>query len=381
MYVRRMRPVPVAMPVVMAIAVGAALVGCNSGSSDPPATSGAASSSTTATESVQSPMSTSVQTTTSSSPPKVTSAGRPEGNWTLVAWIVKRSDLATPQRTARVMLGSFTPQCAAGACDLVLAPAGANGTYRESEAPVGDGATPSKDSIELRWNGTSYTGTTPTRTSSCTLPGGAVAAGGYTSSATLSLTFVPGSGAAPARVVGVREETAKGTAVGKAKGCTDFVETESVAGVATGSATSPTPVAGTYDASLSTRATTPSSLAAVGAPLWLGQMTLAGVAGSTTITGLLKASAPVSSAGSGWSADAAGPNDCRAASGTVVAKGADGVEAFSGLRMVALTGKGDPIYAGAWKLTLTPNATGRSGGCPPATYEGRVYLVPHDAGS
>ncbi|GAA4114589.1 hypothetical protein GCM10022415_10600 [Knoellia locipacati] len=317
----------------------------------------------------------------SASPSARTSDLRPEGRWTLVAWTVKRSDLTVEQRMARTILGVFTPGCPSGPCDLTMAPGGSNGTFREAEAPVAEGSTPTTAAIDLTWDGRAYAGGSPERVTSCLTKEGTTVPEGYVQASSFSLSFVPKQGDAPSRVRGTVVHTAKGTPAGKAKGCTDFVETEAVGGVPTGSLDVKTPLSGRYDASMTTRSATPRSVAAVGSVLWLGAMSTAGTGSTQTITGLTGKPGPLTASSAGWSASPpATPNDCRAVSGTMVPKGADAQEVFDALHAVALTGDGKPIFAGTWKDRLNPNATGLSGACSLTAYEGRLLLVPEGAG-
>ncbi|WP_377645332.1 hypothetical protein [Oryzobacter terrae] len=311
----------------------------------------------------------------------VGSTTRPEGPWTLVAWTVKRSDTTVEQRSARAILGTFDPSCETGACELTLSPAGADGTYREPEAPPGDGATPLTLPFTLAWKGSTYEGTLPFRVGSCTNAKGELVEKGYSTSTSMSLTFVPPAASAPARLHGTVTHVSKGTPASRKRGCTDFTETEAVTGVPTGSVAATAVPAGEYEGSLSTTATTPKRLAAVGSALWLGTMTVAGDAAAPTITGLARSTGPLTTGADGWSAaPPAGATQCRAPDGTVVDAGADGTETFGGLHAVALTKDGKPIFAGSWRLRSNPNAKGLKARCALAVYEGRLYLVPRGAG-
>ena len=310
-------------------------------------------------------------------------AGRPEGDWTIVKWTVKRSDSAS-NPMAEITLGTLTPSCASGPCDLTLAPAGANGTYAESEAPPPvKGTPPSKEAVPLRWDGTSYVGKTGPKVVSCN-PTGLVSDSvddGYATRRTITLTFVPPSGDTAARMHGTIVDTNKGIKTAKAKGCTDYVVTWAVGASPTGSLDAETPLKGKYDASMSSTGSTPKGLAPVGQELWLGPMTAAGGTDALTLTGLAASKAPLTRGQDGLSGQApAAPVDCRATDGSTIAKGADGRETFSDMHAVALTEEGDPLFAGVWSLSSKPNATGLSSKCSPAQYQGRVILVPHGAG-
>lgn len=306
---------------------------------------------------------------------------RPEGPWTLAAWTVKRSDSVT-NPTGRILLGTLTPSCPSGPCDVTLAPAGANGTYREPEAPPGTDGQPATEPIRLLWDGKAYVGREKPRVVGCS-PTGKVAENiekGYTVQRTMTMTFVPPSGKAPASVHGTIVSTSTGSAAGKAKGCTDFVETEAFGGSPTGSVDAATPLEGEYDASMSSTGSTPSRLAPVGQPLWLGSMKVTGSNGAQTIRGLTTATASLTRAPTGWGGTApAAPFDCQDPAGTSSAKGADATETFSAVRPVAVTKAGQAIFAGSWGLRANPNATGLKAACSLVEYEGRLVLVPHGA--
>lgn len=280
---------------------------------------------------------------------------------------------------ARTLLGTFDPACPTGPCDVTLAPTGVNGTFRDTEAPPG--GTPTTSPLKFTWDGKTYAATSAERVVSCMAKGGATVADGYVLTTRLALTFVVPSGRTPARVHGTIEHTTKGTAVSRPKGCTDFVETEAVGGVPTGALDDRTVPNGVYDASISTTATTPKNLAAVGSQLWLGAMTAAGTEAAPTITGLTTSVGALTHTGTGWSAaPPTAATDCRAMSGQPVAKGADGVEVFEDLRAVALTAQAKPIFGGVWRERLNPNTTGLKAACSLAVYEGRLLLVPDGAG-
>lgn len=310
-----------------------------------------------------------------------TSAARPEGPWTIVAWTVKRSDGPSEQRPARTILASFKPTCASGPCDLTVSPAGSNGTYREPEAPPRPGDTPSTDPITLTWNGNSYGGHTKERVVPCTPAQGPDVPQGYRMMTTWSLTFLPPADGGPARAHGTIVDAVTGTKASRAKGCTDFTETEAFGGVPTGSLEQKTAPAGQYDASMSSTASTPKGLAPVGRVLWLGTMSASGAADGPTITGLTKSTGALASGSDGWGvATPTAPSDCRAADGSAAPKGADGSETFAALHPVALTEEGAAIFAGTWRLRANPNDVGRAAGCTLAVYDGRLLLVPSGAG-
>lgn len=306
---------------------------------------------------------------------------RPEGPWTIVAWTVKRSDGPTEQRTAGTMLASLDPTCPSGPCDLTVTPAGVDGTYREPQAPAGAGATPSSEPITLTWDGNAYVGRTKERVVSCTPAEGDDVPQGYRARTTWSLTFVPPEDGGPARVHGTVVEEAKGTAGSRPKGCTDFTETRAFGGAPTGSIDPKVAPEGKYDASMSSTASTPKSLAPVGQVLWLGPMTAGGPPGAPTITGLTKSRGALTWQADGWGGTTpTAPSDCLGADGAVTAGGADGSESFTALRPVALTKDGTPIFAGTWRLRANPNDKGLAAECSLAVYEGRLLLVPDGAG-
>lgn len=290
----------------------------------------------------------------------------------MVAWTTKRSDQGSPHPQARIFLGTWTPSCASGPCDTTLAPAGADGSFRDPEAPLAEGSEPTTTPIALTWDGTSYANTSEPRVVSCTTASGSLIPDGYTSTSEMSVRFVAGEGDAKPRVEGTIVSSAVGSAASRAKGCTDFVATEEFVGSPTGSVDSALLPEGEVSASLTSTGT---PVASRGTVLWLGTMTL--TAGSPArITGLTKASGDLVEASGGWGAKAAGPSACSGTGGAVVDKGADGVEEFTGLKAVALTSSGEPILAGTWTLGLTPNATGTAAKCAATSYAGRVVLVP-----
>lgn len=306
---------------------------------------------------------------------------RPEGDWTLVTWTVARSDIKDVQHVAHTLLATFTPSCASGPCDVVMKPAGAEGTYREPETPLLEGDTASTRTLALAWNGKTYSVDEPERKVSCTPVSGKVVADGYSMTRVTSLTFVPANATTPPRVHGTIRQTAKGTSAGLAKGCTNFEETQSVGGVATGSLDPTTPLVGAYGGSFTSTKSTPSALAPVGSLLWLGPMTVSGSGPSAAITGLAASPGPLTVGAEGWSARTpAAAASCRSADGAVTAKGADATETFDKLRAVALTDDGRPIFTGDWRDRINPNAVGLKAECSLAVYEGRLILVPDGAG-
>jgi hypothetical protein len=356
--------------------VWACASGCTGGST--PAVSPHSSAAVGATPSAKPTATTATATAT----PTATSVGdpthRPEGAWTLVAWTTKRSDISVNQPIARVILGSLTPSCPSGPCNLTLRPGGAGGSYQEPEAPLGVGVKPSTKPVELRWDGHSYVGKAAPRLVSCTPRTGPVVPDGYSTQSEVTLVFVPPSRNTPAGVHGTTTSTNKGTKAGKGKGCTDFVETEAIAGSPSGSIASSTLANATYDASMSSSGSTPKSLAPVGRGYWLGAMAVAGDADAPTITGLTSAVAPLSMVDDGWAGSApSAPLDCQAIDGSLAKKGADALESFSGLHPLAMTASGAPIYAGVWRLRTNANEVGLKAGCSLTRWEGRLILVPH----
>jgi hypothetical protein len=306
---------------------------------------------------------------------------RPEGDWTLVTWTVARSDTKDVQPMAHTLLAAFTPSCASGPCDVAMKPAGAEGTYREPQTPLLEGDTGSSQTVALTWDGKVYTSHEPERKVSCTPVAGKVVPEGYSMTRVTSLTFVPANATTPPRVHGTIKQTAKGTPAGLAKGCTNFEETQSVGGVATGSLDPTTPLVGTYGGSFTSTKSTPAALAPVGSLLWLGPMTVSGSGPSVAITGLAASPGPLAVGAEGWSARTpAAAASCRSADGAVTAKGADATETFDKLRAVALTEDGRPIFTGTWRDRINPNAEGLKAECSLAVYEGRLILVPDGAG-
>lgn len=346
----------------LAVVVGTLLTACGGGGSETPSSSPSTRPST-------------------ASASAAADGTRPEGNWTLVAWTTSRTDITVDQFTARTILGSFEPSCPSGPCALTLSPAGANGTYREPEAPPSKDATPPTQSIELAFDGKTYTGALPSRVVSCTTKDGTSVPKGYSVKTAYAFTFVPASGATPPRLQGTITYENSSTPAGKGKGCTPFGETEAVGGVPTGSLSADTAPSGRYEGTLSTTASTPTRLAPVGTTLWLGPITVAGSGAATTIEGLTKSKGPLALAGGGWSAEpAAGTMDCSAADGSVSTEGAEGTETFTGLHAVALTADARPVFVGGYRLRAEPNATGRKASCSLAVWEGRILLVPQGAG-
>ena len=327
-----------------------------------------------------SPAATATTSATSSPSRTPSDPTRPEGPWTFVAWVSKRSD-TTAFPTARVLLTTITPLCGEGPCDLTLAPAGTDGGFREPEAPVAPDGSTKPTPVTLTWDGSAYRGAAPARVVSCNLGGQVSDAveGGYSVKRTYSFRYVAPQGDEPPRMFGTTVARTTGTKVGKAKGCTDFVETETVAAAPTGSLDVVTPLGGTYDASLSSTGSDPKTLAPLGQSLWLGQMKVP--SGGTSITGLSTGVAPLAAGSTGWGGDVpTTPFECRDRSGAAKSKGADATETFADLHPVALDEAGRPVFAGTWTLRVTPNAVGRKAGCSLAAYEGRVYLVPHGKG-
>lgn len=300
----------------------------------------------------------------------------------MVTWTTARSDVADDQPQARVKLGTLTPKCPAGPCDITLAPAGAEGTYREPEAPVPDGPTKAGDPAQFRWDGKAYVSESAKTKGSCTAKVGAKEIpDGYLSSTKTTFTFVPPSGDAPARLQGQVISTNMGTKAGKAKGCTDFVETKALAGSPTRSVDRSAPAPGKYDASMISFGSTPSSLAPVGSGFWLGPMVVGGSPDAVTITALTSSAARLSATDGGWAGKAPpAPIACQNPTGTTTDKGSDGAESFSDVHAVAVTKDGAPIYVGRWGMRTNPNAVGLKAGCSLTRWEGRLVLVPSGAG-
>lgn len=299
----------------------------------------------------------------------------------MVTWTTARSDAGADQPQARVVLGTLTPKCPAGPCDITLAPAGAAGTYREPEAPVLDGATKAGEPAEFRWDGAAYVSESPKAKVSCTPKVGAKEIpDGYTESTQTTLTFVPPSGGAPPRLQGQVISTNAGSKASKAKGCTDFVETMALAGSPTGSLDRSAPAPGEYDASMKSAGSTPSSMAPVGSGFWLGPMVVAGTPDAPTITALTSSAAPLSATDGGWAGNAPpAPIGCQDPAGTTTDKGSDGSESFSDVHAVAATKDGASIYVGTWGMRTNPNAVGLKAGCSLTRWGGRLVLVPHGA--
>lgn len=354
--------------------------GCGGGPTS--ATSSDTSAAPATTNSAPSTTATSTAVSTSAAAAAGDPTHRPEGDWTLVTWTTKRSDSTADQPIAHVLLGTLKPSCAGGPCDLSMMPAGSGGTYNEPEAPSAAGDKPSTKTVELHWSGKAYTSRTALHVSSCTPKVGAtVVPDGYTSQSTMTLSFTPPSGDLPARLHGSITFTNTGTKAGKGKGCTDFTEKQAVAGSPSGSLDRLTPLQGTYDASMSSTGSTPKSLAPVGQGYWLGTMPVSGAADAQALTGITSAAAPLTLAADGWAGSAPStPIDCQAIDGSVTKKGADGLESFSGIRPLALTDMGAPIYAGVWRLRTNANAVGLGAGCSLTRWEGRLILVPHGSG-
>ena len=306
---------------------------------------------------------------------------RPEGNWTLVAWTAERSDSDKTPQEARTILGSFEPSCPSGPCDVTLNPAGSDGSFRDPEAPGGPDAKPTKKPIAFSWDGTTYRSTTPPRTESCTTAEGKSVPEGYTSTRTLTLTFVAATDGVPPRVHGTITHDNKGTKASRAKGCTDFVETEAVGGVPTGALPADTPPAGDYEGTLSATSSTPAKLAPVGTMLTLGKMSAAGDAAAPTLTGLTGSAAPLAGGPPGWSGTTpTAAMDCSAPDGSAGPDGADATEQFTDLHAIALTADAEPVFTGGYRLRQNPNAAGLKASCSLAVWEGRILLVPQGAG-
>jgi hypothetical protein len=200
---------------------------------------------------------------------------------------------------------------------------------------------------------------------------------GYESTVTVTLTFVPGGKGQP-RVEGTIVNKSVGRSGARAKGCTDFTETEAVVGSPTGSVSTQAAPSGQFDATLSARSSTPKELAPTGTVWWLGTMNGAG--STPGLTGIARVAAPLAQDGAAWTGTAPkAPLDCRDAKGTVVAQGADAVESFTGLHPIVETKDGTMVFSGAWGLRSDPNAKGVKQHCGPTVWEGRILLVPHTA--
>ena len=345
-----------------AILASGLLAACGGGGATAPVTSPEAAASSTAPS------------------PAAGDGTRPEGRWSLVAWTVQRSDFDEAPQMARTILGSFEPACPSGPCDVTLNPAGLDGTFRDPESPARADATPSTKPIAFSWDGTTYRATTAPRTGSCTTASGTSVPDGYTSTNTLALTFVAATDGMPPRVHGTITSENKGTKASRAKGCTDFVETEAVGGVPAGSLPADTSPAGDYEGTLSSTSSTPTKLAPVGTTLTLGGLTAAGDAAAPTLTGVTGTAAPLAAGPPGWSGTTGvGTMDCSAPDGTG-SEGADATEQFTDLHAIALTADAEPVFTGGYRLRQNPNAAGLKASCSLAVWEGRILLVPQGAG-
>jgi len=317
-------------------------------------------------------------TTTTVAPP---GAQRPEGPWTLVSWITKRSDIDAPPKQAVVVQTKVKPGCATGPCDLTVEPDGIDGSFRPAGYAALSAKDDTKDPYTLTWDAKSksYTYTSEPSVSSCTVAGGKVIPDGYEVSKTLTLTFVPpASGSGPA-LSGTKVVTARGVGPGIAAGCTDLVQTETVAGAPTpaSSASDDTDLTGAYTVTEIIESAEPATDPPGSSVLISKSATVARQGKGYTITGTDKP-ATLDKTRSGWAGSTPSMlSDCKF-SDHVVANGYASTATWSDLHRVAIDHTGAPVLVGRWLWRATPSAEAAAEKCASGQDQGFVILVPND---
>jgi hypothetical protein len=302
---------------------------------------------------------------------------RPEGSWTLVRWLVRRSDTATGRGQAVERRLALTPSCATGPCDIAVKPDGVDGTY------LPDGYTASATSrpprpYTLSWKeatGT-YEFVDPPAKVSCTTADGQVVPDGYELTTTTSVTFAPGPSGRPATLRGTYTEKVTGVA---AK-CTDYEATWTVAAAPTSTALDDgVDLAGTYVVTEIVEAVVPAGSRPPGfAGILVPSATIAKTAAGYTVSGTAPKPTELAPAATGWGGEASAPGACEAG-GTTVPDGYTQTERWSRLRPAVSTEDGRPIIVGLWQTQWAPTPAGTSAGCPATSNKGYVLFVPASA--
>jgi hypothetical protein len=309
-------------------------------------------------------------------PPSSAASGatRPEGSWTLVRWIVRRSDTATGRGQAVERRLALTPSCANGPCDIAVKPGGAGGTFLpEGYTASATARVPTPYTLSWKQATGTYEYVDPAVKVSCTTAEGQVVPDGYELTTITSVKFTPGP---PATLRGTYTEKVTGLA---AK-CTDYEAVWAVAAAPTSTALDQgVDIAGTYVVTEIVEAVVPAGSRPPGfAGILVPSSKIAKAGAGFAISGTAPKPADLTAAATGWGGEASAPATCEAG-GRTVADGYTQTERWSGLRPVLSTEDGRPIIVGRWQSEWSPTPTGTSAGCPAASNKGYVLLVPASA--
>jgi hypothetical protein len=307
-------------------------------------------------------------------PSAQSNATRPEGSWTLIRWLVRRSDTATGRGQAVERRLALTPSCAAGPCDIAVGPDGVGGTYLPEGYTASASARPPQP-YTLSWK--SATGTyefvDPPAKVSCTTAEGQVVPDGYELTTTTSVTFAPGP---PATLRGTYTEKVTGIA---AK-CTDYQATWTIAAAPTSTAVDDrVDLSGTYVVTEIVEAVVPAGSRPPGfAGILVPSATIAKTASGYAVSGTAAKPTDLVAAATGWGGEASAPGACEPG-GRTVAGGYDQTERWSRLRPVVSAEDGRPVVVGLWQTQWTPTSAGTAAGCPATSNKGYVLFVPTSA--
>jgi hypothetical protein len=314
-------------------------------------------------------------------PPEEPNTTRPEGAWTSVRWLSRRSDttVGLGQATERRYL--IEPTCDSGPCDLVVSPNGAEGSYLPDGYPQPDPTPAPAEGFTLAWQPatSTYEYAQPPQRRSCTTVDSRVVPDAYEVATKFTLTFTPAAGGTPAALRGTYTESAKGVGAGIAAKCTDYEAEWTFASAPTRDAPDDqADLSGTYVVTEVVAQVEPPGRRAPGfAGILLPASTVAKVETGFTITGTAAAPATLTLGPTGWSGEVTGAASCGSGAGAV-AGGFTQVERWTDLQPVATTAAGDPVLTGQWEGTWTPTA-GNEARCTAERNQGYVLLIPKSA--
>jgi hypothetical protein len=308
--------------------------------------------------------------------PQPSNAARPEGSWTLVRWLVRRSDTTTGRGQAAERQLSLTPSCPTGPCDVAVKPDGFGGTYLPEGYTVSATSRP-PGPYTLTWTPASgtYEFVDPPAKVSCTTAEGKVVPDGYELTSTTSVTFTPGS---PAALRGTYTEKVKGAGV--AAQCTDYEAVWTIAAAPTSAALDQAvDLAGTYVVTEVVEAVEPAGSRPPGtAGILVPSATVAKTASGYSVTGTAAKPTGLAATADGWVGEGTAPAACEPGDRTVP-DGYTQKEQWSRMRPVVSTEDGRPVVVGLWQSQWSPTAAGASAGCPATSNKGYVLLVPTSA--
>jgi hypothetical protein len=308
---------------------------------------------------------------------------RPEGPWTAVRWLTSRSDATSGFGQATERRYRFEPACAAGPCDIVVIPNGADGSFLP-DGYVGSEPTPGPaENFTLTWQAatSTYEYVQPPTRRSCTTVDSRVVPDAYESATKITLRFSPPAAGRPAALHGTYAESAKGVGAGIAAKCTDYESVWTIAGAPDRTAPDPaTDLAGTYVVTEVVEEVRPAGERAPGfAGILLPSSTVARAGSGYTIGGTAAAPVTLSLTPTGWGGKASAPAACGEGE-EAIPDGYTQTEEWIDLRPVAVTAAGDPVMVGRWDSRWEPTA-GNESRCPASSNKGYVLLIPRAATS